>query len=156
MKFSTRQDIEAPIEFVFSQITDFDRFERQGLRRGVEVSREDPSGAPGLGSTWKIRATFRGKPRNIVSELTAYEAPSSLTLLSETNGLTIESEVGLLALSPRRTRMTIGIELKPVSLTGRLLIQSLKFAKSTLNARFTKRAGEFATTVEDRYRTTMV
>ena len=59
MKFSTRQDIEAPIEFEFSRVTDFESFERQGMRRGVEVSREDPTGSPGMGSKWAIRAKFR-------------------------------------------------------------------------------------------------
>ena len=41
MKLSTREDIEAPIGTVFDAVTDFDGFERQLLRRGVDVTRDD-------------------------------------------------------------------------------------------------------------------
>ena len=51
MKFSTREDIEAPIEHVWAQISNFDAFERQALRRGAEIARSDSQGAPGL--TWR-------------------------------------------------------------------------------------------------------
>ena len=37
MELSGSQDIEAPIDFVFDAITDFDGFTRHALRRGVEV-----------------------------------------------------------------------------------------------------------------------
>jgi len=37
MKFAAREDIEAPIEYVFSQISDFPALERSALRRGADV-----------------------------------------------------------------------------------------------------------------------
>ena len=152
MKFSTKQDIEAPIDYVFARVTDFDNFERQGLRRGIEISREDPQGVPGLGSKWKIRAKFRGKPRNVASEICEFDPPSGLRVESESGGLGIDSRVQLLELSPKRTRLTATVDLNPHSLTGKLLVQSLKFAKSTLSARMAKRAGDFAKSVEEGYR----
>jgi len=51
MKFSTREDVEAPVDYVFGQISDFGAFERQALRRGADVRRLD-SGPFVTGSAW--------------------------------------------------------------------------------------------------------
>ena len=41
MKLSSRQDIEAPVAFVFDALNDFQAWERAALRRGAEVARTD-------------------------------------------------------------------------------------------------------------------
>lgn len=152
MKIDNRQDISAPIEFVFGQITDFESFERRGLRRGAEISRKDPpGGVPGLGTVWKVRAKIRGKPRNFRSEITEYDVPNAMRIQSRSGGLETDFRVELMALSQQRTRMYISFEMEASSLTGRLVMQSLRLAKSAINSRFSKRLGEFAEKVEGRY-----
>ena len=37
MELVTREDIEAPIDFVFKQVTEFPTFERSIMRRGGDV-----------------------------------------------------------------------------------------------------------------------
>lgn len=149
MKVSTREDIEAPIEHVFGAVTDFDSFERQGMRRGAEVVREDPAGLPGLGTTWAIRAQFRGRPRNIRSEITMFDPPNGYIVQSVTGGLQTEMSIELLPLAPRRTRLIVGLELRPNSLPARLVVQSLKLAKTSVTGRMKKRTQDFARRVED-------
>ena len=41
MKFSAREDIDGAIEDVFRFLTDFEAFERQAIRRNVDVQRTD-------------------------------------------------------------------------------------------------------------------
>ena len=41
MKFSTREDIEAPVDHVFAEVSDFAGFERRALRHGADITRLD-------------------------------------------------------------------------------------------------------------------
>ena len=41
MRFTTKQDIEAPLDFVYRTMTDFEGWERAAMRRGAEVERTD-------------------------------------------------------------------------------------------------------------------
>lgn len=152
MKFSTREDIEAPLEQVFLSITDFDGFERQALRRGAEVTRQDSLGVPGVGSEWQLRFVFRGKERDVNAKMTEFSAPNGFKAQTRSASLQGLVTVDLVSLSPRRTRMQVSIDVTPTSLTGRLLVQSLKFAKSNVNKRFSKRVWQFAQDIEAKHK----
>ncbi len=152
MQLSTREDIEAPIEHVWTRITHFEGFERQALRRGAEVVRNDTMGSPGLGSEWDITYNFRGKPREVDAKVTEYEAPGTLRIDAHSGGLDGILLVELVSLSPRRTRMQLSLEMAPRNLSGRLLVQSLKFARGNLEKRFKGRVYDYAQTLEASYR----
>lgn len=154
MKFNTREDIEAPIEHVFGAISEFDGLERQALRRGAEVQRQDINGKPGVGSEWQLRFLFRGKWREVAARMTEFEAPNGYTAETKSGGIDGVVSLDLVALSPRRTRMQVSIDLKPRTLSARLLIQSLKFAKANLAKRFTNRVSQMAQDIEAKYRET--
>jgi len=152
MRFSAREDIEAPIGHVFASVTDFDGFERQALRRGAEVQRQDTYGKPGIGSEWQLRFPFRGKDRNVHARMTEFEAPHGFQAETESGGIDGQVVLDLVALSPGRTRMQMSIDLTPRSLSARLLIQSLKFAKSNLTKRYSNRIWQLAQDIEGKYR----
>ena len=151
MKFSTREDIEAPIEHVWASVTRFQRFERQLLRRRAEVVRSDAAGQPGPGTEWTVTFEYRGKPRTVEAKVTEFDRPHAMRLSSHSGGVEGLVSIDLVALSPRRTRLQVGVELTATNLSARLLLQSLKFAKSNLNKRFTDRIYEFAQDVESDY-----
>ena len=151
MKFSAREDIEAPIDYVFGQLTDFQAFERSALRRGAEVQRIDTCTAPGVGMAWDVAFRLRGKMRDLQMELTDLDAPNGLVLSSRSPGMGGNLVVDLVALSRGRTRMSMDIELKPANLSSRLLVQSLKLARSNLTTRYKLRIAGFARDLEDRY-----
>ena len=152
MRFSSKEDIEAPIEAVFAAASDFEGFERQAMRRGAEVARKDAGGAPGVGAEWNAQFMFRGKERKLKAKITGFEAPNGYEAQTRVGGLEGDVAVELLALSPRRTRLQVSLELKPQTLSARLLVQSLKFAKGNLNRRFATRMANFAATIEDKAR----
>ena len=151
MKFSTREDIEAPIAYVFAQASDFGAFERRALRQGAEVQRKG-DGEVAAGTAWDVAFDFRGRPRRVTATLTAFDPPNGMVIESVSDGLDAITEVDLIALSQSRTRVMVSIDLKARTLTARLLLQSLKLAKTRLGKRFKGRVVDFCEDVEDRYR----
>lgn len=151
MKLTTREDIEAPIEHVWRAVTDFVAFEKQALRRGADVVRKDPGSGPGLGSEWDVKFEFRGKPRHVEAKLTEFEANNGMRVQGTSPGLEGDTVIELVALSPRRTRLNVALNLSARNLSGRLLIQSMKFARSTLQKRFEKRVATFGNQIAETY-----
>lgn len=151
MKFSTREDIEAPIDYVFARVTDFTGFERQALRRGADIRRLDDAPVPVEGSAWQVAFKFRGKDRKLTGTIAKLEEPTLLRIDTAAKGISGVTSFEIVALSRNRTRISATIELTPQSLSARLLLQSLKLAKNNLNRKFKLRITEFAEDVEVSY-----
>ena len=148
MKFSTKEDMEMPIADAFALFSDFDQFERSALRRGVDVKRTDSLFKRSVGMKWASSFKFRGKQRNVVAELIGYTPPESYEIELQSNDLAGYGTLELMALSKSRTRATMTIEMKAKSLSGRLMIQTMRFGKSRLDKRFHKKAAEFVKVIE--------
>ncbi len=154
MDFSTRYDVDAPIEFVWTQASNFTVLERQALRRGADVERKDTLATPGVGAEWDIRFQFRSKDREVNAKITTFDAPNRYTVISTSGSIDGVCVVDLVALSPKRTRLTVTLDLSAKSLGSRLMLQSLKMAKSGLNKRFEDRVASMASDIQDRYHAT--
>mgnify|MGYP000515670921 CR=1 FL=1 len=150
MEFQSKEDIEAPIAEVFGAISDFELLERSALRRGIEVQRIGDTAYPEKGLAWDMNFKFRGKQRDIRLTLEGYVPVTGLTVAGGGSGIDGRMEIELLALSPQRTRMSVSLKLSASTLTGRLLVQSLKLARSNLTRRFKLRLAEYAKLTEER------
>lgn len=150
MKFSSKEDIEAPIGEVFSLLSEFESFERIAIRRGADVQRLGAIDPPALGMGWQVGFPFRGKQRDLKVKLAEFEPDSRIALTGESDGLNGGVELELVALSPARTRLGVSLTLSPKTLTGRLMVQSLKLAKTKLTKKFKRRVADFAEMTEER------
>ena len=153
MILSTKEDIEAPIDEVFAALSDFEGFERAALRRGAEVQRTDQSRVTGVGAVWKLGFTYRNKRRNMVARLAAMDAPHTLIFTGTGKSISGQLGVDLVALSRRRTRVTVKLEIKPITLVARIYLQSLRLTKTRVTERFAKRVKALAVSIDDRLRT---
>jgi|TARA_R110002049_G_scaffold307712_2_gene509082 hypothetical protein len=151
MKFSTKEDIEAPIEAVFEMLCDFEGFERSAMRRGAEVQRVDTLHKPGVGMSWKAAFQLRGKRRELTIEMVTFDRPNEMVIDSLSTGLAGQMSIELMALSRNRTRVNVALDIKPLNLSARLLVQSLKLAKTSLTKKYKHRVAEYAKGMEDRY-----
>lgn len=152
MQFSTKEDIEAPIDHVFAELSDFNAFERSALRRGADVQRVDNLKTVGPGMAWDISFRLRGKQREVKMALSEYTPPTGMIFTSRSTSMGGSMVLDLVALSRGRTRMGLTLNMEPRTLGARLLVQSLKLARSNLNKRFRLRCAEFAKDMEDRYK----
>ncbi len=151
MKFSTKEDIEAPIEAVFEMLCDFESFERSAMRRGAEVQRLDDMRAPGVGMSWAAVFDLRGKRREIEIEMVTFDKPNEMVIESTSPGLIGQMSFELMALSRSRTRVQVELEVKPLNLSARLLVQSMKLAKASLTRKYKQRISEYAKGMEERH-----
>ena len=152
MQFQTEQDIDAPAAYVFARVCNFEAYERQALRNGAQVTRTDGRGPVVVGATWDVAFTFRGKDRQLRAVVTDLIAPESLVVDTDAKGLTSQTRVSLVALSPKTTRVSVVVTLAAKSLQARLLLQSLRLAKPRLNKRFRKRIKDQLNTVVTDYK----
>jgi uncharacterized protein YndB with AHSA1/START domain len=127
MKFSSREDIEAPIGDVFEMLSDFNLYERSAMRRGADVRRTDGLASAGVGMSWAANFTMRGKRRKIDVQLTSYERPNTMVFDSTAKGVKAQLTIDLVALSLNRTRMAVG--LGKARLTSRFKLRVAQFAK---------------------------
>lgn len=152
MKFSANEDIDAPIGDVFDMLGDFDRYERSALRRGAQVKRTSDPAVTGVGMTWDVAFKLRGRAREMTLEMVTYEVPKLIRIDARSPNLASDFVLSLVALSPARTRVAVSLDLRPKNLSARLLVQSLKLAKTNLDKQFKLRVAEYSKEIEARYR----
>jgi hypothetical protein len=152
MKLSSRQDIDAPAAFVFAALADFEAWERAAMRRGADISRLDKLNHDGPGRSWLVKFSYRGKGRRVALQLTGLRPQTSLEFAG--NGASLDGVAGidLMELAPRRTRLSITLDLRPRTIGARILMQSLRLAKARLNRRFSDRVMLICAEIETRYR----
>ncbi len=152
MKFSSREDVEVPAAFLFDQLQDFGAFERSAIRRGADVRRTVPAGAAlGIGDGWNVRFRWRGRPRALNLRLTELTAPEMLTLSGGSDSFEFLVKTTVIDLTPRRSRLIGEFDVRPRGFRARVLLQSARLGKATLDRRYADALRNFAHEVERRY-----
>jgi hypothetical protein len=150
MKFSRREDVSAPAEAVFDSLSDFVAFERAALRRGPRLRRLDSLRLPGAGLSWDITFPFRGKQRQMIADVRRFDKPEVLEYAGVSPSFEMSLAFTLVALSRQHTRLHAEFEIRPRSLGARLMIQSAKLGRASLNSRYNKRIAALARNIETR------
>lgn len=152
MDFSTREDIEAPIDYVFEQITDFASFERSIMRRGGDVERVVDADEPTAGMKWLLKFVLRGAERELEAQIAEVEKPNTISFMMTSKSVDGVLVADLVALSRARTRLNIRAEALAKTIPAKLAFQSMKFARNKPQAKFKNFVAGFAEDIEARYR----
>lgn len=151
MKISGRTDVQAPVEFVFDAIADFEFWERAAMRRGADVTRTDKLRTAGPGMSWMIRFGWRGRERQMFVSLKQYMRPSVLVMDGDSPSVEGMAQIELVPLSATKSRILVQTTIKPRTLAARLFIQSLRLARKKVNNRFDKKLQQLAQIIEQRH-----
>ena len=149
MRLDDSTDIEVPAQQVFRTLTDIDHFQRLGMRHGLTL-RQVEGKTVQAGAEWFAEFPFRGQMRQLTCRIDGFDAPRALTLSGRSGGYEYGAVIGLTALSRTTTRLRVEVEVKPKSLAARILLQTMKLAKSRLRSRFSQRLGAFGALIEQR------
>ena len=152
MRFSARTDIEAPVEHVFAYLTDYAAHEASAARRGARVERVERQRAPATHPAWKVEFPYNGRERELALEVNTHTPGEQLVMDARYQGLDLHLDFELVSLARVRTRLIVKVDLTPRSLKARLVIQSLRIAKNTIQKRFEKRLAVLAGDIEAAYR----
>ncbi|SPJ25207.1 SRPBCC family protein [Palleronia abyssalis] len=147
MKFSNRTDIDSPPHTVFARLADFDRWETAARDRDIDIARLDAGTDPAQ-ARWRVAFTFRGRGRSSEVKVIGFEQDQQIAMKGNSDGVVGVVRVELVEPDPGRTRMHVSIDLTPETIKARLLVQSLKLAKTRIEQRLGKRLGKFARRVE--------
>jgi hypothetical protein len=80
-----------------------------------------------------------------------FDKPNEMGFEGSSQGLLTLFTTELVALSKNRTRIMMSADIKPLNLSARLLVQSLKLAKTSLTKKYKLRVAEFVKPLEDRH-----
>jgi uncharacterized protein YndB with AHSA1/START domain len=151
MNFENKQDINAPVEHVFQQLSDFDFFESYAMRLGAQVERMDVFTQPQPGMCWAVKGHFRGKDRDLELTLDSYYPPEALSYFCTTKSLNAVISLDIIPLSRTESRMKVIVDVIAKGLSARIAMQSAKLAKKSLDRKFNARMHEFANIIGEKY-----
>lgn len=152
MKLSTQQDVAVSQDILFVAVTDFSVIEQGVARRGGQMHRSDNLTHVEPGISWNLKFKYRGRKRDAVATLTHLVPSKNMVILAAIGGLNANFTIEILPLSPTRSRMIVGLDLRPQTLSARLLVQSLKLTKSSLVKDFKSRIENYAHYIERQHR----
>jgi carbon monoxide dehydrogenase subunit G len=144
MQLTAREDVEAPAAAVFAALQDYESFERAAVRRGAEVRR---GGSP-IRPEWTIAFDFRGKRRKLTVYQAVAEPPTRLVLRGGGKLFEGDMTIELVALARRRTRVALSLDIRPLTLPARILLQSAQLARGRIVRRLQARMTELARYLE--------
>lgn len=151
MKLTAKTDLDAPAAFVYDSLTDTQNWEREAVRRGIDVDR--PAGAPltGIGAAWRISGRYRGKQRRLLLKISkllpgevieySFDSPSA------NGGIVLE----VTALSARRSRLRLAVDIRPKTLAARLFLNTIRLAKGRVESKLEARLAGLGSYVKQRH-----
>ena len=151
MKLTAKTDLEAPAEFLHAYLCDNAAWERDAVRRGIEVERPADMPLTGVGAGWRVKVPFRGRIRPVLLRLDGLVQDQSLAYSFEGQALIGTTVMETKAISPRSSRLKVTIDAKPKTLAARLFLNTVRLARRKAEERLEKRISQLADRIEERY-----
>ncbi len=139
MKLKVSDDAERPVDQVFAVLTDYAAIEDELRSMGFQIKRLGHWTELEPGVAWAGRGEIRGKVRQFEGTVSAIESGRMVEIEARIGGMRVVHETRLVPLGERVTRVNVTADLRPDTLSTRLLIQSLKLARGRVLDRMQRR-----------------
>jgi hypothetical protein len=139
VNFSTSVEVDASAEATFAAFADFPRYVRLAEARGARVEI-----LPAPVFAWRALFTWNGAARDLRGEVTRFDPPRGFAARMAAGNIEGTVEVEVARLDAARSRVRVAMEWRAVTLSGRILLQSLRLVKGSLDDRFAARVADFA------------
>ena len=142
MRLEVTQAVAAPPEAVFARLADFPGFEARARRRRIPVKRlsDDPP-------AWHIGVDWHGFSQEVELHVVWIRPPEGYEAALATRGLDGTARVTVVP-APGGSRLTVALEVGSRGFAGRLVLQTLAFARPALEARLKGALARLAAEVE--------
>jgi carbon monoxide dehydrogenase subunit G len=142
MRIEAEQHVAAPPEAVFARLADFESFEARAGRRGIPVERLE-NDLPG----WRIGVDWHGMSYAVDLQVQTVTPPEGYSASVATRGV---DGTAVIAIAPQdggsRLRVTISADGRGVA--GRMVLQTLGFARPILEGRLSRALSKLAGEIE--------
>lgn len=148
MEMNSKQDIDAPVEFVYDYLTNFASHQKRAILAGIDAK---PNLTGPEVYSWNLDFEWRNKERKMKLMVANLQRPESMNLSGDSSNLLAEVDLKLLELSPKLTRMRVKASINGKTLRARLMVQSARLAKQTIQKRLQNRLAGLGSEIEFDY-----
>ena len=92
---------------------------------------------------WVIGFDWRGRHREFTLEVTRFDAPELIEMHGRSDQFEITIRMTVVALAATRSRLIFELDLAPLGMKARLLLQTARLGKGRLDRKFAHRIAEF-------------
>lgn len=156
MDITAKIDINAPREFTYKSLLDFDAHEKRIAAYGAEIARTKDIEKGDSHHEWSLSVNWRGQNRDLTLRTLDMVPSEVLTLETVSDLFTIHYDFKLISLSPKTSRLRLKTQTKGKSLKARILLQSARLASSRIERDLRSRMQVFGDDVEYDYRRFMI
>lgn len=151
MKLTATEDLDLPADRAFALLTDTAYFERQLLRRGIEVTRTAEGAVP-EDLRWQV--AYKPVPQIDGADLWIVEhaPPGRLVMGAKSGGFTLDLVAEVTALSRRQCRLSVKAELSASGLRNTAALAALRLKAPAIGKTFSEQVGRVARDAERRAR----
>ncbi len=137
MQFKHSQEIDAPVDYVFTRATDFKAFEKYQDIKGFSFSRQGKHPIR-IGTRWNIAVPFRGRRRKFQAELSELIPPRTVSYKSVSNKYTAALSLTFTPISATKSRMDMLVVAQSRGFATTLVFNSIRIARRRVNKRIRK------------------
>ena len=142
MRIAAEQAIAAPPETVFGRLADFPMFEERARRRHLPVERltDDPP-------AWRIGAEWRGMSYDVELRVETVTPPEGYTAAVAARGVEGQARIRIVP-DGDGSVASVAVDFDARGLAGRMLMQTLQFARPMLEGRLKGALAKLAAEIE--------